>query len=96
VFAPSDRLVAAEDGKLATMPSKFVQRCARAASVKIRQSTQPGYSTAWLLDFARAAGVTTIVTARLLPRVLRRDATDIRVDDEVLAEPRLLYDRQLV
>ena len=43
------------------MLSKFVQRCGRAAGVEIRRSTPTSDSTGWLLGFARAAGVTTII-----------------------------------
>lgn len=43
------------------MLKKFMQRCARAAGIEIRRSTPTSDSTAWLLGFATAAGVTTIL-----------------------------------
>jgi FkbM family methyltransferase len=43
------------------MLSKFVQRCARAAGFEIRRSTPTSDCMAWLLGFATAAGVTTIL-----------------------------------
>lgn len=43
------------------MFKKFVQRCARAVGFEIRRSTPTSDGTAWLLGFATAAGVTTII-----------------------------------